>query len=146
MRCPLTHWPRKLSYLLTVSLGWKPISLWMLTEPILRSWRRHYSARSDYRRVDASVNPLRAKFFHSHFLSLLHIDKTQVVEILARVRQGPTLHCQYHGCWRSGDTMSKDQFSPCTLKVNQLVVVYRVFGPEPLHEHTLSDDRLRPLG
>ena len=41
-------------------------------------------------------NPLRAKFFrsniniYSHFVSFLHIDTTQVVEILPQVRQEPT--------------------------------------------------------
>ena len=39
------------------------------------------------------VNPLRAKFFRGniniylHFVSFLHIDTTQVVEILPQVRQ-----------------------------------------------------------
>ena len=42
------------------------------------------------------LNPLRAKFFRGniniylHLLSLLHIDMTQVVEILPQVRQEPT--------------------------------------------------------
>ena len=53
------------------------------------------------------VNPLRAKFFRGnlniylHFMSFLHTNKTQVVEIPPRVRQGPALpilHNQYHGC------------------------------------------------
>ena len=41
------------------------------------------------------INPLRAKFFRGniniclHFLPFLHPNKTQVVEIPARVRQGP---------------------------------------------------------
>ena len=39
------------------------------------------------------INPLRAKFFrgniniHLHFVSFLHIDTTQVVEILPQIRQ-----------------------------------------------------------
>ena len=43
-----------------------------------------------------ALNPLRAKFFRGnkniylHFMSLLHIDMTQVVEIYSQVRQGPT--------------------------------------------------------
>ena len=43
-----------------------------------------------------SFNPLRAKFFRGyikhilHFISFLHIDVTQVVEILPQIRQGPT--------------------------------------------------------
>ena len=42
------------------------------------------------------VNPLRAKFFggniniYLHFVSFLHIDATQVVEILPQMRQEPT--------------------------------------------------------
>ena len=42
------------------------------------------------------LNPLRAKFFRKniniylHFVSYLHIDTTQVVEILPQIRQEPT--------------------------------------------------------
>ena len=42
-----------------------------------------------------SLNPLHAKFFRGsiniylHLMSLLHTNKTQVVEIPPRVRQGP---------------------------------------------------------
>ena len=42
------------------------------------------------------INPLRAKLFRGsiniylHFVSFLHIDTTQVVEILPQVRQEPT--------------------------------------------------------
>ena len=41
------------------------------------------------------LNPLHAKFFREniniylHFMSFLHIDKTQVVEIPRWIRQGP---------------------------------------------------------
>ena len=41
-------------------------------------------------------NSLRAKFFreniniYSHFMSLIHIDMTQVLKILSQVRPGPT--------------------------------------------------------
>ena len=41
------------------------------------------------------INSLRAKFFrvniniYLHFMSFLHTNKTQVVEISPRVRQGP---------------------------------------------------------
>ena len=44
----------------------------------------------------AYVNPLRAKYFkgniniYLHFVSLLHIDMTQVLKTLPRVRPGPT--------------------------------------------------------
>ena len=43
-----------------------------------------------------SINPLRAIFFRGniniylHFVSFLHIDTTQVVEILPQIRQEPT--------------------------------------------------------
>ena len=43
-----------------------------------------------------NINPLRAKFFRGniniylHFVSFLHIDKTQVFEILPQIRQDPT--------------------------------------------------------
>ena len=35
-----------------------------------------------------------------HFMSLLHVDMTQVLKILPQVRSGPTHipHSQYHGC------------------------------------------------
>ena len=42
------------------------------------------------------LNPLRAKFIREginiylHFVSYLHIDTTQVVEILPQIRQSPT--------------------------------------------------------
>ena len=42
------------------------------------------------------VNPLRAKFFRGnlniylHFVSFLHIDTTQVFEILPQIKQEPT--------------------------------------------------------
>ena len=48
--------------------------------------------------VVSGVNPLRAIFFfraniniYLQFMSLLHIDMTQVVEILPHVKQGPKL-------------------------------------------------------
>ena len=43
-----------------------------------------------------SINPLHAKFFRGniniylHFMSLLHIDLTQVLKTLPRIREGPT--------------------------------------------------------
>ena len=43
-----------------------------------------------------AFNPLRAKFFREnikiylHFVSYLHIDTTQLVEILPQIRQEPT--------------------------------------------------------
>ena len=44
-----------------------------------------------------NINPLRAIFFREsiniylHFMSFLHTNKTQVVEIPPRVRQGPAV-------------------------------------------------------
>ena len=44
----------------------------------------------------AYINPLRAKFFREniniylHFVPYLHIDTTQVVEILPQIGQEPT--------------------------------------------------------
>ena len=44
----------------------------------------------------SDVNPLDAKFFRGniyiylHFVSFLHIDTTEVVEILPQIRQEPT--------------------------------------------------------
>ena len=48
--------------------------------------------------LNACINPLRAKFFrrniniymYLHFVSFLHIDTTQVVEILPQIRQEHT--------------------------------------------------------
>ena len=46
--------------------------------------------------VTVYFNPLSAKFFRGniniylHFVSFLHIDTTQVVEILLQIRQEPT--------------------------------------------------------
>ena len=44
-----------------------------------------------------------------HFMSLIHIDITQVVENLPRVRQGPIYSTKsiYHGCWWPGDARSQ---------------------------------------
>ena len=50
--------------------------------------------------VTFEINPLRVKFFraniniHLHFVSFLHIDTTQVVEILPQIRQQPTYSTQ----------------------------------------------------
>ena len=61
------------------------------------------------------INPLRAKFFRGniniylHFVSFLHIDTMQVVEILPleQDKNLPILHNQYHGCWCPGDVRSQ---------------------------------------
>ena len=48
------------------------------------------------RRLPNFINPLRAKFcrgninIHLHFMSLLHNDMTQVLQILPQERPGPT--------------------------------------------------------
>ena len=77
------------------------------------------------------LNSLRATFFRGnknlylHLMSFLHIDMTQVVEILP--------DSQYHGCWCPGDARSQginnhdiyyvepNQFSPCTLRFRVFV-------------------------
>ena len=47
-------------------------------------------------RLSSYINPLRAKLFggniniYLHFVSFLHTDTTQVVEILPEIRQEPT--------------------------------------------------------
>ena len=54
----------------------------------------------DAQDVNHCVNPLRAKFFRGniniylHLMSFLHTNKTQVVEIPPRVRQGPAYSTQ----------------------------------------------------
>ena len=65
-------------------------------------------------RYSCNLNPLHAKFFRGnkninlHFMSFLHIDMTQVLEILPQVRQELTiLHNQYHGYWCPGDARSQ---------------------------------------
>ena len=42
-------------------------------------------------------------------MQFLHIDMTQVVEILLQVKDKdlPILHSQYHGCWCPGDARSQ---------------------------------------
>ena len=51
--------------------------------------------------VIRNINPLRAIFFreniniYSHFMSFLHTNKTQVVEMPPRVRQGPAFSTVY---------------------------------------------------
>ena len=60
------------------------------------------------------INPLRAKCFRGsnnmylHFISFLHTDMTQVVEILLHKNIDlPTIHSQYHGYWWPGDARSQ---------------------------------------
>ena len=55
----------------------------------------HAGGQGD-RKEGLQINPLRAKFFREsiniylHFVSYLHIDTTQVVEIFPQIRQEPT--------------------------------------------------------
>ena len=56
-----------------------------------------------------SINLLRAKIFRGniniylHSVSFLHIDATQVFEILPQIRQEPAiLQSQYYCCWCPG--------------------------------------------
>ena len=84
------------------------------------------------------VKPLHAKFFsgnkniYVHFMALLHIDMTQVVQISPHIREGLTYSIyyfsQYHCCWWLGDARSNhdiyyvepDWFGPRTVWVNAL--------------------------
>ena len=61
------------------------------------NWLRFFEAKkilNESFRCQPNVNPLRAKFFREiiniylHFMSFLHINKAQVVEIPPSVRQG----------------------------------------------------------
>ena len=88
-------------------------------------------------------NPLRAKFvrrnknIYLHFMSFLHIDMRQVVEIHSQVKQEPTYR-QYHGCRCPGDArgqgisnhdiyyVESDQFGPRTLRINQMDLLKQV--------------------
>ena len=60
------------------------------------------------------LKPFTCHFFREnikiylHFMSFLHANKTQVVEIPPRVRQGSAYSTyQYHGCWCPGDVRSQ---------------------------------------
>ena len=61
----------------------------------LKGINQHYQKFNSFNPA-LRLNPLRAKFFrgniniHLHFVSYLHIDTTQVVEILPQIRQEPT--------------------------------------------------------
>ena len=63
-----------------VSILWLKLLIFTLTVP----------------KQDSAFNPLRARFFignintYLHFVSFLHIDMTQVVEILPQIREEPT--------------------------------------------------------
>ena len=56
------------------------------------------SGHKDHQDTMSALNPLRGKFFkgniniymYLHFVSFLHIDMTQVVELLPEIRQEPT--------------------------------------------------------
>ena len=91
---------------------WEAFNVWCVSYSVLISWwcrepghrnNRHgiicinqvhveYSAASTWKWL---INPLRAAFFRDniniylYFMSLLHIDMTQVFKILPQVRSGP---------------------------------------------------------
>ena len=75
---------------LVQEMAWHLFGAKPLPEPMLIHITDTYVTRPQ------CVNPLRAKFFRGninmylHFVSFLHIDKTQVVEILPQIRQEPT--------------------------------------------------------
>ena len=69
-----------------------------------------------------TINPLRANFFrwsrnlHLPFMSFIHFDLTQVVEILPHVRQGPTsLH------WRHNEYVGVSNHQPQGCLLNRLL-------------------------
>ena len=72
--------------------------------------RTHYHCGGPLPRRWA-INLLQAKLFRGnkniylYFMSFLHIDKTQVVEILPQ--GADVLATQYHGCWCPADARSQ---------------------------------------
>ena len=77
-------------------LQWHPgLKEFEPTDTTPMSIGKHFVATYDYP-LWGEINPLHAKFstgninIYLHFMSLLHIDMTQVVEILHQVRPGPT--------------------------------------------------------
>ena len=55
------------------------------------------------------LNFQREHNIYLHFVSFLHVDTTQEVEILPQKDKNlPNLHSQYHGWWCPGDVRSQD--------------------------------------
>ena len=81
------------------------------------------------------VQPSCTEFFsgimnlYLYLMSILHIEMTQVVEILPQVRYGlilwtwSVLHSQYHGCWCFGDARSQDINNHIFTKLGQINLV-----------------------
>ena len=69
------------------------------------------TCKQSYQSSTKCVNLLLAKLFRGsidmcfHFMLFLHIDMTQVVQILPQVRRKPTYST--HGCWCPGNTRNK---------------------------------------
>ena len=97
------------AYLFYLTISTKPILIiGLILLSLVSFW--YFIA---YSLLNDTFKPLLAKFFRGniniylHFMSLLHIDMTEVVKIL---RPGPTYsipHSQYHGCWCHGDVRSQ---------------------------------------
>ena len=70
-----------------------PTTKWHVTHKMFLNKMDSSKQTYDFLKI---VNPLYAKFsrgninIYLHFMSLLQIDMTQVIEILADVRQGPS--------------------------------------------------------
>ena len=63
---------------------------------LVQSYDCPSDSETTLKNIGKCLNPLRAKFFRGniniylHFVSFLHIDTTQVFEILPQIRQEPT--------------------------------------------------------
>ena len=92
-------WPRSMSPYSVIRPKWvNKYILLIFPFCLLLHWSHECSSGDQTSKC--LINPLRAKFFrgniniYSHFVSFLHIDMTQVVEILPQVRQEPTYSTQ----------------------------------------------------
>ena len=94
----IQRFPFKKMHLKMSSAKWRPFCLGLNVLKHSSICRVNGLMCEDYDRI--SVNPLRAKFFRGniniylHFVSFLHIDTTQVFEILPQIRQEPTYSTQ----------------------------------------------------
>ena len=92
------------------------------------------------------LHSLRAKFFRGniniclHFMSFLHTDKTQIIEI-------PIRHSQYHGCWCPGDERSQgiSNYDIYLINIVCFVVIF-LFGMMIQSTHTLHRTSVWRMG
>ena len=91
---PMSAVPKKAIKLKHSLTGWKPLCCILCDAACIAGIRNWGS--SEGLQITYHFNPLHAKLsegtwnMYLHFMSLLHIDMTQVVEILPHVRQRPT--------------------------------------------------------